>query len=187
MQLLERFFSATEAAIEATSLGQSPTEAIAQLQPIKSELLEYWDILHKRPDNRKGAINRRAKAREQYDRERFMLQFNSGEPEYLTGWYALAKRLGLSDKTIRVYFSTGGGSFVCRKLYRNPTTGVDDLLKVTRMMDEQHIQPKRPRGRPSKRAQYESDPRLGTEFAPPAKTMPKTRNRVTGEKSEAAR
>ena len=81
MQLLNRFLAATEAAIEAASLGQAPKELLEQLRPITSELREYWDILHKRPDNRKGALNRRIKAREQYDREEFILQFSSGEPE----------------------------------------------------------------------------------------------------------
>jgi hypothetical protein len=186
MQLLDRFLTATEAAIEAASLGQEPSQLLAQLQPITSELREYWDILHKRPDNRKGSLNRRVKAREQYDREQFIVQFSSGEPERIIGWWALAKRLGISDKTIRVYFSNSKtkGSFVCKKLYYNPTTGVDDLLRVTRVRVALE-EPQRLRGRPNKRLQYETDPRLGSEFstgthlAPPAKTVPKRTNRRT--------
>lgn len=96
------------------------------------------------------------------------------------GFTALATALGVKPKTLACYLATGRDQH--SREMTNPLTGEPDVATVTR--HKPAPKPKRPVGRPPK--QYDSA-RLGTEFASPARTVPKGRNRVTGEKPTVPR
>ena len=93
----------------------------------------------------------------------------------IAGFAQLCARLGLTQRSVTNYLSRGRGSF--QRGGTNPLTGELDILTVTR--HEPEPPPAKRRGRPPKALDLE---RLGTDFAPPARSMPKDRNRTTDEK-----
>lgn len=106
----------------------------------------------------------------------------NSESEQLT-LEELCAKLRLTKHSVRCYLARGSGSFTARGT--NPLTNELDAFTVTRIAPAKE---KRPRGRPPKLIDWE---RLGSEapynpsgtsLTPPAKTVPKTRNRRTGEK-----
>jgi hypothetical protein len=138
-------------------------------------------------DNLSAITKARRVRAELVAKQRFELSWrSSGESELLT-LEQLCALLNLKPQSVRVYLANGRDSFSVTR--NNPVTGEPDILTITRHCPL--AKPKRPRGRPNKRTQYEADPRLGSEFqtgttlAPPARTVPKQTNRRTREKPQS--
>lgn len=106
---------------------------------------------------------------------RYNVSWRGGGDTQIVDISELKTLLRLKEQSIRSYLATGRGTFALERT--NPLTCEPDLLTVERL--PLPVKEKRPVGRPPK--QYDLE-RLGTEFAPPAKTVPKTRNRRTDEK-----
>lgn len=109
-----------------------------------------------------------------------------GEHQIYSGNAGFAELTALLGVTAGSLYNYLCGKGIHNFTGTNPTTGETDIGTVTKVKPP--AKPKRPRGRPRKVIDWE---RLGSEapnhpsgtaLAPPAKTMPKDRNRCTDEK-----
>lgn len=150
MDILSHFISATEKAIFAVSNGCDPKEEILALKPLQAELRLAFDMLVLRPDPIAAAAERSRKALEARNTEMFSLSWRSGgEPEYIEGWKALAKRLDLSENTIYQYFLKHGGTFYLTRFNPTSESQEKDSLQVSRLLRSGEPM-RRKRGRPRK-------------------------------------
>lgn len=150
--------------------------------------LEY-NVVTSSPHWKSAAEQHSRNAAQRRAQQIFTLSYRGGGASEIIGYAALAAQLGIKESSIPVLLSRGKGSFTLMRT--NPLTGEEDLLEVTRLLPAKP--PKRPRGRP--KTAHAADPRLGIEFAgfseesdfangkKLAKTVPKSRNRRTREKS----
>lgn len=123
----------------------------------------------------------RTKAAKRRASQVFEFNWRSTGSEYVLGWPAAAALLNMKESSLAARLSTGKGKHCVRTA--NPVHGEQDVLTVSRMSNAKAEN--RMRGRPAKfidRARLGDGFDDGIDLAPPARTMPKTRNRRTDDK-----
>lgn len=158
MELLASYFKAVSDALWAAHNGEPVQRELDILAPMQLELLaEHAGLASLNQVNlEKARAIYVERAQELRDKQHWLITYMGGGEELVVSWTDLANRLKLSEATIRVNLSKGGGKRFNTRL-TNPKTDEPDIATVWRINDHNAPKPVIKRGRPRTRPLTESE------------------------------